>query len=264
MTYSVSTAVILAAGRGTRLEPLTLDRPKPMIDVGKRPLLAYIVDCIRAAGIRRLVIVTGYLGHKIEEYFGDGQSLGIDIEYVLQDTIDGTGGALRRARQQLGGEPFLLNFGDILISKPNYQRIARDYQQSSGASMMAVNPVDDPCRGAAVYWEESSRTITRIVEKPAKGQSTTRWNQAGLFVFTPIIHSYIERLPLSPRGEYELTEAIHSMLSDGHPVRALPIEGLWSEIGTPDDLERITHQLQQNPGILETTDPSNPLGGEAS
>jgi len=250
MTNILSTAVVLAAGRGIRLEPFTLDRPKPMIEVGSRPLLAYIVDSIRTAGIRRLAIVTGYLGYVIEEYFGDGHPFGIEIEYVRQEKIDGTGGAVRRVRERLGNEPFLLNFGDILIAPSNYQRIAYEFGQSPDASVLAVNYVDDPYRGAAVYWEEANRTITQIVEKPPQGQSTTHWNQAGLFAFTPDIHSYIERLPLSPRGEYELTAAIHAMLADGQPVRALPIEGLWSEIGTPDDLKRINLQLKQNPDIL--------------
>jgi dTDP-glucose pyrophosphorylase len=101
--------------------------------------------------------------------------------------------------------------------------------------MLLLNEVDDPWRGAAVYVDERWQ-VTALIEKPPRGTSTTRWNNAGVFVLGPIAFEYAERLTPSPRGEYELPQAIGEMVSDRRDVRALPLRGFWSDLGTPQDL----------------------------
>jgi UDP-N-acetylglucosamine diphosphorylase / glucose-1-phosphate thymidylyltransferase / UDP-N-acetylgalactosamine diphosphorylase / glucosamine-1-phosphate N-acetyltransferase / galactosamine-1-phosphate N-acetyltransferase len=123
-----------------------------------------------------------------------------------------------------------------LMDVANYARFAAAARSEAYELMLAVNATSDPWRGAAVYVDKQMR-VERIVEKPARGTSTTRWNNAGLFASTPRIFEYITKLTPSARGELELPEAMAMMIADGCNVRALDVRGFWSDVGTPEDLE---------------------------
>lgn len=231
-------ALILAAGRGTRLGALTQSCPKPMLDLGGRPILEHIVSGIRDhASIREFVVVTGYLAERITAHFADGARLGVRIHFRHQPRQDGTGSAVHLARDLLGDAPFLLTWGDIVVSTPNYGGIVAAFQRAKCDAMLGLNWVDDPAAGAAVYLATGSR-VTRIVEKPLPGQSTTHWNNAGLMVLHPAIFQHTARLTPSARGEHELPHAIEAWLRQGGDIRGYPLEGLWSDVGTPEDLAR--------------------------
>jgi UDP-N-acetylglucosamine diphosphorylase / glucose-1-phosphate thymidylyltransferase / UDP-N-acetylgalactosamine diphosphorylase / glucosamine-1-phosphate N-acetyltransferase / galactosamine-1-phosphate N-acetyltransferase len=230
-------AVILAAGRGTRMKSLTEGVPKPMLPVAGRPLLEWVVEALREAGITRLLIVTGYRAERVEAHFGDGSSFGFAIRYRRQDLQDGTARALLLGREAVNGRPFLLAWGDILTERVNYPRILRTFADSGCDVLLGVNWVEDPSRGAAVDVDEHW-AIRRIVEKPPPGTAGTHWHNAGIAVFRPLVFEYAERVPRSPRGEYEIPDAIAAMIADGRDVRAFPLEGFWSDVGTPEDLAR--------------------------
>ncbi len=243
-------AVILAAGKGSRLGSLTADIPKPMLPLHNNiPMLQMILRGIRDAGISEFIIITGYLAYTIREYFGDGSRFNITPQYIVQGTLNGTGGAVSLARSFVEDSPFLMSFGDILISPHNYQRLVDDYRNDPSTIIM-VNPVDDPYKGSAVYFDEETGKISRMIEKPPKGTSTSKWNQAGISLFEPDVFDYLDRIDLSPRGEYEIVDAIQLMISEHRPVRALPLEGFWSDIGTPDDVEFVRRQFRDNPDFL--------------
>ncbi|KAA0240882.1 nucleotidyltransferase family protein [bacterium] len=240
-------ALILAAGRGTRLGALTQSCPKPMLDLGGRPILEHIVSGIRDhAGIREFAVVTGYLAERITAHFGDGARLGVRIHFRHQPRQDGTGSAVHLARDLLGDAPFLLTWGDIVVSTPNYGGIVAAFQRAKCDAMLGLNWVEDPAAGAAVYLGNASR-VTRIVEKPPPGTSSTRWNNAGFGVLGPAIWAEIERLAPSPRGEYELPRAIAALVASGANVRAVPVEGPWFDVGTPDDLAAARTAFANNP-----------------
>jgi len=244
-------AVILAAGKGTRMRRITETLPKPLIPVGGKRLLEWTVAAIREAGVREFVIVTGYLAEVVEGYFGNGSAFGADIQYIRQEVQNGTGGALKIVQDAVGAEPFLMTFGDILASFPNYPRMIEEFRQRRPDGLLAVNWMDDPHLGAAVYFDEPSLRIEKIVEKPPKGASASNWNQAGLFIFDPTIFSFIDNLSLSPRGEYELTEAVAQSIAAGKDMRALKLNGYRCEIGAPEDLDWMEAMFQQNPHFLE-------------
>ena len=245
-------AVILAAGKGTRLKDLTANQPKPMLVLDtKQTILEKLFSGIRDAGITEFIVVTGYFANLIEERFQDGRAWGIDIQYVRQSVLDGTGGALRLTRKVVRGEPMFMSFGDILINPHNYSRLIQDYQNDPVPAVLAVNETDDPHAGAAVHFDKPTRHVTQIIEKPPKGSSTSRWNNAGIFILEDGIYDYLDRLPLSPRGEYELTDALQQMIVDGLSLRALPLRGFWGDIGTPDDVERIRRLFQSDPQFLD-------------
>lgn len=235
-------AVILAAGKGTRLGDLTKEIPKPMIRVGNRSCLGWILEGIRNADVKDFIIVTGYLGEIIEEAFGDGREFDVNITYVKQEEQLGTGHALSITRDAVAGEPIIMSFGDILIPPENYSNMLKNFLSGEHDALLALKWVEDPYRGAAVYTDENYR-VTEIIEKPEKGISSTNWNNAGIFVFKPVIYEYVARLQPSARGEYELTDAISMMLKDGYSISGHPLSGYWGDIGTPEDVLRMSRVL---------------------
>src|ERR1044071_5159700 len=119
----IDKAVLLAAGRGTRMRELTVDFPKPMIEVRGKPVLQYIIEGLRDADVRRFVIIVGYHAEAVRNFFGDGQRYKVDIDYVTQTVQDGTGRVVNLARDFVGDSPFILSYGDILVSPVNYKRV---------------------------------------------------------------------------------------------------------------------------------------------
>jgi len=228
-------AVLLAAGRGTRMGHLTNSTPKPLLPLRGRPIIEHILAGLHDAGVRRVAIVVGYLGEQIKERLGDGSRLGLHIDYRRQDRPDGTAKALLLVRDLLGDDPFVLSWGDIVVDQREYTALVRRFEESPCDAMLSINPTDDPWRGAAVTVDADGR-VQSLIEKPPRGTSQTRWNNAGIFVFTELIFSYAERLEASARGEYELPQAVAKMIADGRVVRTHPITGFWSDLGTPEDL----------------------------
>jgi dTDP-glucose pyrophosphorylase len=182
-----------------------------------------------------VTVVVGYRGEAIERALGQGAALGVSIVYRRQDQPEGTARALLCAREDVGGAPFLLTWGDVLVEGGFYREIVAAYRASPCDVLLAVNEVDDPWRGAAVEVEPAGRVLS-IVEKPPRGSSRTRWNHAGVLVLDPLVLDYAERAPLSPRGEHELPWAIAAMIEDGREVRAIPVRGVWRDLASPRDL----------------------------
>lgn len=227
---AIRKAMVLAAGRGSRMGSLTADVPKPMLPIEGRPMLEHIVERLEQAGIGEILIVVGYRRELIEEHFRDR------VRFVTQEVAEGTASAVRLGRDFAAGEPFLLTFGDILCHASNYRGICEIQEREDAAAVVGVKWAEDPWQGAAVYADDA-RVVTRIIEKPAPGASTTHWNSAGLYAFGPVVFEEIERVPKSPRGEYEITSAVEQMIEGGRPVRMFEMRGAWRDVGRPEDLD---------------------------
>ena len=239
---SVTKGVLLAAGRGTRLGAITANYPKPLLTVGGRPIIVHILDGLADAGIEDVMVVTGHFASLVESELGNGEQSGLRLRYARQERLEGTARALLLGRDFCGDEQFFFGWGDILVRRENYRAVLRAARFAD--NVLAVNEVNDPASGAAVYVDDPSKLeageparIVRIVEKPAAGTSTTRWNNAGFGVLGPAIWASIECLEPSARGEYELPQAIAALIESGAEVRAVPVRGPWFDVGTPDDLE---------------------------
>lgn len=240
MAAPITTAVLLAAGRGKRLGALTAETPKTLLEVAGSPLISHIAGALAAAGLTHLIVVVGYLSEQIEAWAKTWQreNPAIKITTVRQPVLNGTGGAMLAARAHLAGLPrFVFGWADILMDRANYPRFLHHARNNEYDLMLAVNRVKDPFRGAAVY-VTARMIVERLDEKPAPGTATTQWNNAGLFATGPIIFDYLARLEPSVRGELELPGAIAQMIADGRVVRALDMRGFWSDVGTPEDLEK--------------------------
>lgn len=230
--------LILAAGKGTRLQEMSKSIPKTLLPIGKTTCLEHIILGMKGAGIQRVGIVIGHLGEQIEEKYGDGATLGVDITYLKQDlSMYGTGRAVQLAETLAAGERLLVSYGDIFIDPINYKSMVA-LASETNATISSVNYIDDPTHGAAVYINAEGY-VQKIIEKPPAGESDTNWNNAGIYVFQPIIFDYLRKLGKSQRGEYELTEAVRQMVDAGVPVRAHKVTGYWQDIGRPEDLAAI-------------------------
>lgn len=232
---SLRHAIVLAAGRGTRMGAITSEVPKPMLPVRGRPMLEHVLEGLAEAGVEKFLVVVGYHREAIEEHFRHWR---LPVEFRVQEPVDGTGSAARLGRDFAGDSPFFLTFGDILCDSQAYTACGRVLDECPATvAVLGVKDVDDPWRGAAVYVEEG--TVRRIVEKPPIGTSTTRWNSAGLYALRPIAFPYLDRLQPSSRNEYELTSIFEMMLRDNLELRISAIEGAWRDVGRPEDLKAL-------------------------
>ena len=240
MTASIDKAVVLAAGRGTRMRELTVDFPKPMIEVRGKPVLQHIVEGLRDAGARRFLIIVGYHAEMVRNFFGDGRHHQVDIEYATQTVQDGTGRVVNLARDFASGWPFILSYGDILISPANYKRLT-DLPDNCEA-LIAVTCGEDVSKGGAVFVNEQMELVD-LREKPKPGEPTSPWYNAGLYAFRPSIFEFIARLKPSPRGEYELTDAVRDLAHSGRNVKVVQLTGEWADVRDPEVLAKLNQPL---------------------
>ncbi len=234
--------VILSAGLGKRLRPLTNNIPKGLIPILGKPLLEYILLGFKYAGIKEIAIVIGYLGEKIKEYFKDGSSFNLNITYIIQEVPKGTGSAVLITRDFVGNEPFMLSWGDVILERENYINIKRTFERESCDVLMGLNYEEDLSSKGAVFLEkkEDGLKIKDIIEKP-KEKVNTNWNQTGIFILKPVIFRYLERISPSERGEYEFTSAIKMMLEDNLDIRPFFVKGFHLELGTLENLEKVNN-----------------------
>jgi len=228
-------AVLLAAGEGVRLLPLTATRPKHLIKVGGKPILEHCLDALKANGVTEAIVITHYMGDAIRAYFGDGAKFEFKLEYVEQKTVLGTGNAAKFAQPYVDGD-FLLVYGDLLFSADAIKKVLKTYNAQRAAAVMAVVPVENPESYGIVEFDEN-RHIRRIVEKPRKANAPSNMANAGVYVFRKNIFETLKKLEKSSRGEEELTDAVTMIAEDGETVLAAEIsKSDWFDIGRPWDL----------------------------
>jgi len=243
-------AVILAAGKGTRMRELTNELPKPMLRVQGRPILEHIVAGVVAAGVREIFIVTGWRADVIENHFGDGKKFGATISFGRQIVQDGTGKAPELAKNFIGGSPFLLTYGDILVAPDTYPQMCRRFGEGDFAGIITVTPGEDVTKGGLSFFDEQF-CLKRLVEKPSPEQlaqlrrdgwlrpGVPAWYNAGIYIFRPAIFEFTARLQKSARGEYELTDAISALIAGGQKLAGLEIQGRWVDVRDPETLAKL-------------------------
>ena len=218
------------------MRELTNDLPKPMIAVRGKPILQHIVEGLAAAGVTHFLIVVGYRAEVVREFFGDGSRFGVSVEYTTQVVQDGTGRVVALAEAFVGSDPFILSYGDILVTPENYQRLV-DLGDAEALVSVKHNP-GEIAQGGAVFVNERFE-MTDLREKPKPGEPTSPWYNAGVYTFRPSIFTHIAKLGKSPRGEYELTDAIRTLAQSGNLVRVIELTGEWADVRDPEVLAEL-------------------------
>jgi len=228
-------AVLLAAGQGVRLQPITNTRPKHLIKVGGKPILQFCLEAVKKAGITEAIIVTHYMDDAIRKYFGDGEQLGLRLSYVKQKAILGTGNAASVAEPYIDGD-FVLIYGDLLFGQDVIKDVLAQFRKGKPAALMGVVQVDKPENYGVVEFSEDKR-VKRIVEKPNAENAPSNLANAGVYVLSDEIFGKIKRTKASIRGEWELTDALTMLAEGGKKILAAQLsKDDWFDVGRPWDL----------------------------
>ena len=218
-----------------------------MLHVQGKPILEHILQGLMEAGVREFFIVTGFRAEVIEDYFKGGEKWGARIFYGRQVTQDGTGKAPEVAKEFVGGDDFVLTYGDILVRPQTYQDMLRRYAEDNFSGLVTCTGSEDVTKGGLFFFD-GNFCLRRLIEKPNAAQleqlrregelapGVTAWYNAGIYIFKPGLFDFTARLEKSPRGEYELTDALSAMLTAGHRLAGLEIQGRWVDVRDPQVL----------------------------
>jgi mannose-1-phosphate guanylyltransferase / phosphomannomutase len=218
-------AVVMAGGEGSRLRPLTSNRPKPLVPVANKPVMHHIVDLLRRHGIGQVVATLHYLADEIENYFADGAECGVQMEYVVEDTPMGTAGAVKLAQPLLAGERFIVVSGDALTDI-DLSELVEAHQRAGAVATIALQRVANPLEFGVVVTGNDGR-ITRFLEKPSWGEIFSDTINTGIYVLEPEILEYMES-----GKNYDFSRDIFPlMLRDGRTIYGHVTDGYWSDIG---------------------------------
>lgn len=246
--------VILAAGKGTRLYPITQHIAKPILPMVNRPTLAYAFDRLKEADIRDLCLVVGENETQIRDLLGDGSEFDVSLNYVRQHEPKGLAHALGFAQDFIAGDSFCLYLGDAIYSHSIRYAVDR-FTESQADQLTLVKPVEDPRRFGVVVLEGEG--IVKLVEKPVEPISNLAI--AGFYLFNHRIWDVLPGLQPSARGEYEITDAIQAMVDAGCTALASVYEESWFDTGTLDSYLETTAFLTGGSSVI---DPSSSVEAE--
>jgi mannose-1-phosphate guanylyltransferase/phosphomannomutase len=218
-------AMILAAGVGSRLGPLTRNLPKPLVPIINRPVMEHIVELLRKYGFTEIMVNLYYLGDQIKEYFGDGKRFGVEIHYSEEDQLWGDAGSVKRVEDFFKDETFIVVGGDDLADI-DLGRLMKTHRDKKALSTIALSLVDDPSEYGIVLMNEEGR-ITRFLEKPKGEVIFSNTANTGVYVFEP------ELFELIPRNTFYLfgKNFFPQMLAQGRPLYGHLTASYWKDVG---------------------------------
>ncbi len=228
-------AVILAAGEGKRLRPITSTRPKPMIPLAGKPLLEHTILGLKAAGINEVLLIVGYKEQQIKDYFGNGiDKFNIKIEYITQEEYLGTAHATGYAKDFVNNETFLMMYGDILVDPNVFKEVVEKFNDTKPEGIISLIEVNNP-QEYGIITLDSDGYVQKITEKPSPELKLGNLANAGVFVFDSLIFKAIEMTEKSVRDEYEFTDSMEILIEGlkGRIIRYTIKDRFWSDIGLP-------------------------------
>ena len=242
-------AVILAGGKGTRLRPLTLNTPKPIVPILTRPFLSLQIELLKKTGIDNIVLSLSYQPRRIEELFGDGSALGVKIHYTMEPEPLGTAGAVKNAESLLAGRTVVFN-GDVL-SDLDLAEVLKQHEETGAKATIVLTPVENPSAYGLVETEVDGR-VRQFLEKPSYDEITCDTINAGVYVLEP------ETLDFIPKGEsYSFERGFFpNLLKDNIPFYAYVHRGYWIDIGTPEKYLRVHRDILSRALPFESFSPN--------
>src|SRR6476659_5827673 len=233
--------LILSGGAGTRLRPITHTSAKQLVPVANKPVLFYGIEALVDAGVKQIgIIIAPETGDEIRAAAGDGSRFGAEITYIVQDEPAGLAHAVLTAEEFIGGSPFVMYLGDNLLAD-GLRGLLASFRESEPDALILLTPVSDPSSYGVA--ELDGDHVVRLVEKPKDPPSNLALG--AVYLFQPAIFDAARALERSWRGALEITEAIQSMIEDGHKVQSEVVSGWWKDTGQLADM------LEANRLVLE-------------
>lgn len=225
--------MVLAAGRGERLRPLTDTTPKPLVRVGGRPLVDYALDCVASAGIRRVVLNLHHLGGQIRDHVGDGSRFGLHVDYSVEDVLQDTGGGIRDARRYLDGSTFVTLNADTIVDV-DLRELAEVHRRHGGVATMLLRK-DARMESFGLIETEKDGRVGRFLGRARPGcrEPLEPYMYTGVQVLEPSVFGYLQKI----EGPFSITKVSYpAMLDAGERIMGRAFDGPWITVGTPSEL----------------------------
>ena len=233
-------AIILSAGEGSRMRPLTLTKPKTMLPVAGKPIIQYNIESLRDNGITDILLIVRYKEEIVRNYFGDGSDFGVNISYKTQKDFLGTANAISYGEAFIDDSIIVLN-GDIILDDEIIHEIIKKYNYLSPDTLMLLTEVEDPSAFGVVEIENGN--IKNIVEKPKREEAPSNLVNAGIYIFNKDIFDKIRETEISERGEYEITDSVSLQIEDNKTVIGHKTSKDWIDVGRPWELIEVNEEL---------------------
>lgn len=233
-------AIILSAGEGFRMRPLTLTKPKTMLPVAGKPIIQYNIESLRDNGITDILLIVRYKEEIVRNYFGDGSDFGVNISYKTQKDFLGTANAISYGEDFIDDSIIVLN-GDIILDDEIIHEIIKKYNYLSPDTLMLLTEVEDPSAFGVVEIENGN--IKNIVEKPKREEAPSNLVNAGIYIFNKDIFDKIRETEISERGEYEITDSVSLQIEDNKKVIGHKTSKDWIDVGRPWELIEVNEEL---------------------
>ncbi|MBK9710764.1 MAG: mannose-1-phosphate guanyltransferase [Kouleothrix sp.] len=224
-------AVVMAGGEGSRLRPLTINRPKPMVPIVDRQVMAHIIELLKIHGITEIVVTVQYLANVIQDHFGDGAAHGVHIDYALEEQPLGTAGSVKNAEHLLR-EPFLVISGDALTDF-NLTKIIEFHNSRDGLATLTLTRVPNPLEYGVIIIDEQGH-VTQFMEKPSWGEVFSDTVNTGIYVLDPEVFKYIPKGKITDWSK----DVFPQMLRKSDTLFGYVTEGYWTDVGTIEEYMR--------------------------
>lgn len=233
-------AIILSAGEGTRMRPLTLTKPKTMLPVAGKPIIQYNIEALRDSGVTDILLIVNYKESIVKDYFKDGEDFRVKISYKTQKELLGTANAIEYGKDFVDDTFVVLN-GDIILDSDLIKNILNEYLNHKVDTLMVLKEVENPSHFGVV--ETENNFVKNIVEKPNLKEAPSKLVNTGVYIFNKSIFDKIAKTTKSQRGEYEITDSLTMQISEGQIVRGFETDKEWIDIGRPWELIEINEIL---------------------
>jgi NDP-sugar pyrophosphorylase family protein len=238
-------AVVLAAGKGVRMAPLTDNKPKALVELAGKTLIERVLETFAGAGVKEVLIVTGYLGELVEEKLGQ-EFGGMTLKYVNQAEQSGTANAIGLAKEFAGDSDFVCTYCDVISKSSIFKELfdaASVSGENSPEAIVVGREVSDPWRFGVMKVKEG--LLEEIVEKPAAGTQESKLINAGIYWFSSKIFDAIDQTGKSERNEFEITDSLNTLAKE-NKVQVIEYAGKCFDIGTVEDLEAAEKEIAKS------------------